>query len=96
LVLLGLLVSIEVAVRTVAPVLLATETFALSGPGVEGRTQAATGPLRAALRVVGAEPLKAAVLHAAAPYRTSTGAVRLQNHFRFVTAMSHDDGRPTS
>jgi hypothetical protein len=59
------------------------------------QAQAATGPLRAALPVVGAEPLKAAVLRAVAPCRTSTGSVRLQNHFRYVTAMPHDDGRLT-
>ena len=57
--------------------------------------QAAAGPLQAALRVVGAEPLKAAVLRAVAPYRTSTGGVRLQNHFRYVVATPHDDDRPT-
>jgi hypothetical protein len=47
------------------------------------------------LRVVGAAPLKAAVLRAVAPYRTSTGGVRLQNHFRYVVATPHDDGRLT-
>jgi SAM-dependent methyltransferase len=59
------------------------------------QAQAAAGPLRAALRVVGAEPLKAAVLRAVAPYRTSAGGVRLQNHFRYVVATPHDDDRPT-
>jgi SAM-dependent methyltransferase len=116
--------AIEAAVRTVAPVPHARQTFALSGPGLlEGllalaglamlgdgivacpseypdaetlwQAQAATGPLRAALRVVGAEPLKAAVLRAVAPYQTSTGGVRLQNHFRYVVATPHDDGRLT-
>jgi hypothetical protein len=55
------------------------------------QAQAAAGPVQAPLRVVGAEPLKAAVLHAVAPYRTSTGGVRLQNHFRYVVAITHDD-----
>jgi hypothetical protein len=111
-------------VRTVVPVPLAVETFALREPGAleallaqaglavigDGsvacpsayldaetlwQAQAAAGPLRAALRVVGAGPLKAAVLRAVAPYRTSTGGVRLQNHFRYVTAMPHDAGGPT-
>jgi SAM-dependent methyltransferase len=59
------------------------------------QAQAAAGPLQAALRVVGAEPLKATVLHAVAPYRTSTGGVRLQNHFRYVVATPHDDAPPT-
>jgi hypothetical protein len=45
--------------------------------------------------VVGAEPLKAAVLRAVAPYRTSTGGVRLQNHFRYVVATPYNGGRPT-
>src|ERR671934_2251393 len=55
------------------------------------QAQAAAGPLQAALRVVGAAPLKAAVLRAVAPYRTTTGSVRLQNHFRYVVATPHDD-----
>jgi SAM-dependent methyltransferase len=59
------------------------------------QAQAVAGPVEAALRVVEAEPLKAAVLRAVAPYQTSTGSVRLQNHFRYVVATPHDDGRPT-
>jgi hypothetical protein len=59
------------------------------------QAQAAAGPLQAALRVGRAAPLKAAVLRAVAPYRTSTGGVRLQNHFRYVVATPHDDDRPT-
>jgi SAM-dependent methyltransferase len=58
------------------------------------QAQAAAGPLHAALRVVGAEPLNATVLCAVAPYRTSTGGVRLHNHFRYVVATPHDDDRP--
>jgi SAM-dependent methyltransferase len=59
------------------------------------QAQAAAGPLQAALRVVGAASLKSAVLRAVAPYQTSTGGVRLQNHFRYVVATPHDDGRLT-
>jgi hypothetical protein len=59
------------------------------------QAQAAAGPLQAALRVVGAASLKSAVLRAVAPYQTSTGGVRLQNHFRYVVATPHDDGRST-
>jgi SAM-dependent methyltransferase len=57
------------------------------------QAQASAGPLQAALRLVGAGLLKAALLRAVAPYRTSTGGVRLQNHFRYVVAKPHDDGR---
>jgi SAM-dependent methyltransferase len=59
------------------------------------QAQAAAGPVQAALRVVGVEPLRAAVLRAVAPYWTSTGGVRLQNNFRYVTAIPHSAGRPT-
>jgi SAM-dependent methyltransferase len=59
------------------------------------QAQASAGPLQAAVRVVGATQLKAAVLRAVAPYQTSTGVVRLQNHFRYVVATLHDDDRPT-
>jgi SAM-dependent methyltransferase len=60
------------------------------------QAQASAGPLQATMRVVGVQPLKAALLRAVAPYRTSTGGVRLQNHFRYVAAMPHAAGRPTS
>jgi hypothetical protein len=59
------------------------------------QAQASAGPLQATMRVVGVQPLKAALLRAVAPYRTSTGGVRLQNHFRYIAAMPHDAGRPT-
>jgi SAM-dependent methyltransferase len=55
------------------------------------QAQAAAGSLQAALRAVGAGPLKATVLRAVAPYQTSAGGVRLQNHFRYVVATPHDD-----
>ena len=58
------------------------------------QAQASAGPLQAALRVVGVQPLKAAVLRAAAPYQTSTGGIRLQNHFRYVATTPRAAGRP--
>jgi SAM-dependent methyltransferase len=50
--------------------------------------QAATGPLQAAQRLVGAGPVRAAVLRALAPYMAASGAVLLVNQFRYVTAMA--------
>jgi SAM-dependent methyltransferase len=74
-------------------------TVACSSEYPDGETlwqaQAAAGPLQAASQVVGAEPLKATVLRAVAPYWTSTGGVRLQNHLRYVVATPHADGRST-
>jgi hypothetical protein len=58
------------------------------------QAQTSAGPLQAALRLVGAGLLKAAVLRAVAPYQTSTGGVRLQNHFRYVVAAPHAAGGP--
>jgi hypothetical protein len=51
------------------------------------QAQASAGPLQAALRVVGADRLRLAVLRALAPYRTDPGGVRLRNHFRYLTAV---------
>ena len=80
-------------------VLIGSGTVACLSEYPDGETlwqaQAAAGPLQALLRVVGAAPLKAAVLRAVAPYRSSTGSVRLQNHVRYVVATPHDDDRPT-
>jgi SAM-dependent methyltransferase len=45
----------------------------------------ATGPMQAALRVVGRQQLTAVVLAAIAPFRTSSGGVRLVNRFRYLT-----------
>jgi hypothetical protein len=50
------------------------------------QAQASAGPLQAAMRAVGAPLFKAAVLRAVAPYQTGTGGVRLQNHYRYITA----------
>jgi SAM-dependent methyltransferase len=50
------------------------------------QAHASAGPLQAIMRVVGTASLKAAVLRAVAPYRTSTGGVRLRNHYRHVIA----------
>lgn len=50
------------------------------------QAQRSGGPLQAAIRAVGEERLRAAVEQAVEPYRTSTGGVRLENRFRYVTA----------
>jgi len=50
------------------------------------RAQKSAGPLQAALKSVNATQLRAAVDEAIKPFQTSTGGVRLQNRFRFVTA----------
>jgi SAM-dependent methyltransferase len=50
------------------------------------QAQRSGGPLQAAIRAVGEERLRTAVEQAVAPYRTSTGGVRLENRFRYVTA----------
>jgi len=50
------------------------------------QAQRSAGPLQAALRVVDEERLRAAVEQAVEPHRTSTGGVRLENRFRYVTA----------
>jgi SAM-dependent methyltransferase len=54
----------------------------------------ATGPMQAALRVVGAQHLTTVVRGAIAPFRTDSGGVRLVNRFRYLTAMPMADGRP--
>jgi SAM-dependent methyltransferase len=58
-------------------------------PDEEAACQAlcATGPMQAALRVVGARQLTAVVLAAIAPFRTGSGGVRLENRFRYLTAV---------
>jgi SAM-dependent methyltransferase len=58
------------------------------------QAQVSTGPLQAALRVVGVPQLKAAVLRALASYTIATGSVRLENHFRYIIAVPADDGAP--
>ena len=55
------------------------------------QAQASAGPLQATMRVVGAQPLKAAVLRAVTPYQT--GSMRLQNHFHYLAATPHAAGR---
>ncbi len=50
------------------------------------RAQKSAGPLQAALKSVSETQLRAAVENAIKPFRTSTGGVRLQNRFHFVTA----------
>jgi SAM-dependent methyltransferase len=55
------------------------------------QAQVSTGPLQAALRMVGAGQLKAAVLRALAPYTTRTGGIRLEQRFRYLTVVPRDD-----
>ncbi|MFQ5793158.1 MAG: class I SAM-dependent methyltransferase [Nitrospinota bacterium] len=50
------------------------------------RAQRSAGPLQGTMRTIGEERLKAAVLKACEPYRTSSGEVRLENTMRYVTA----------
>jgi len=50
------------------------------------QAQRSGGPLQAAIRAVDEERLRVAVEQAAEPYRTSTGRVRLENRFHYVTA----------
>lgn len=50
------------------------------------RAQKSAGPLQAVLKTVDETQLSAAVEEAIKPFQTSTGGVRLQNRFRFVTA----------
>jgi SAM-dependent methyltransferase len=50
------------------------------------RALVATGPMQAALRVVGAQHLTAVVRTALMPFRTRAGGVRLVNRFRYLTA----------
>jgi hypothetical protein len=54
----------------------------------------ATGPMQAALRVVGRQQLTAVVRGAIAPFRTSSGGVRLVNRFRYLTTTPLADWRP--
>jgi SAM-dependent methyltransferase len=57
---------------------------------------ASYGLLQAALRVVGDRHLKVAVLRALAPYTTSAGRVRLENRFRYTTAVPAVDRQPNT
>ena len=50
------------------------------------RAQRSGGPFQAAIRAVGEERLRASVEQAVGPYRTSTGGVRLENRFLYVTS----------
>src|SRR5690242_1955616 len=53
------------------------------------QAQASTGPLQAAVRLLGQTPVRAVVLRALAPYATAEGAVRLVPHFRYIVATHH-------
>jgi hypothetical protein len=54
----------------------------------------ATGPMQTALCVVGAQLLTAVLLEAIAPFRNSSGGVRLENLFRYITTVPMEDHRP--
>ena len=55
--------------------------------------QASIGPLQAALRILGEQRVKAAVLRALAPFATGVGGVRLRQRARFVLTARDDTGR---
>ncbi len=61
-------------------------TFEYPNLETHWKAQRSAGPFQAALRTVGEDRLRSAVEKAAKPYQTSTGGVRLQNRFRYVTA----------
>jgi len=50
------------------------------------QAQRSAGPLQAAIRAISEEQLRVAVEQAVQSYRTTTGGVRLENRFRYVTA----------
>ncbi len=50
------------------------------------KAQRSGGPLQAAIRAVSDERLRAAVDQAVQPYMTTTGVIRLENRFLYVTA----------
>ncbi len=54
--------------------------------GVHWRAQRSGGPVQSAIRAVGEEQLRKAVDKAIEPYQISTGGIRLENRFRYVTA----------
>jgi SAM-dependent methyltransferase len=54
-------------------------------PGIAWRAFRSSGPLQGAIRAVGEEKIKTAVLKALEP-NTNGGKVRLENRFRYVTA----------
>lgn len=57
------------------------------------QAQASMAPLQAALRVVGEQRLKAAMLRALGPFTANSGAVRLQQRARYMLAVPDDGGR---
>jgi SAM-dependent methyltransferase len=50
------------------------------------QAQASTGPVQAALRLLGESPVRGAVLRALAPWATADGAVRLVYRYRYIMA----------
>jgi SAM-dependent methyltransferase len=55
------------------------------------QAQASAGPMQAALRVLGEQRLKAAVLRAFGPFTDGSGAVRLRQRARYIVAAPDDD-----
>jgi SAM-dependent methyltransferase len=60
--------------------------FAFKDDETGYRTFAASGPGIRAIRVVGRDKLRAALLAALAPFKTASGSYHLDNKFRFVVA----------
>jgi SAM-dependent methyltransferase len=58
------------------------------------QAQASTGPLQAAVRLLGQAPVRTVVLRALAPNATATGAVRLVNNFHYIVATPHRQDEP--
>jgi len=51
------------------------------------RGQRSAGPLQGAIRAVGEEKIRTAIMNALEPHQTDEGRVRLENRFRYVTAV---------
>ncbi|HVC79086.1 MAG TPA: methyltransferase domain-containing protein, partial [Chloroflexota bacterium] len=58
-------------------------------PETAWQAYASTGPLQAAMRLLGQAPVRAAVLRALVPHATAEGTVRLVTHFRYIVATPH-------
>ena len=58
-------------------------------PETAWQAYALTGPLQAAMRLLGQAPVRAAVLRALVPHATAEGTVRLVTRFRYLMATPH-------
>jgi SAM-dependent methyltransferase len=61
--------------------------FEFKNIDIHWQAQRSGGPVQAAIRSVGEDQLRKAVDNAIKPYRKSNGSVRLENRFRYVTAI---------